>query len=364
MKILSKYVLREFLVPLFYCMAGFIAIYVLFELFGSFSRLADAKMPLYATVHYFCGYLAPHFKWLAPPALMLATLYTMWTFCRHSELVAMRASGVGFFSIACPILAMSLLVAAFVAWVGECYVPARAQWARMLRSEKFDLSKAGTGSNITYRDSESGRTWTVDSVGADGVFHGVKVVLDRPGHATRLANVTAKEARWIDGEWWLSGVKVQHYDASGSETFSPTPELDALELRVFPQFRERPSDIMAQNRAWEFNSVRDKFRYLRRHRSLAEERRREYVYDAWAGMLAPLACFVITLLAIPAGVASGRQSVFRGVLGAIGMFFAFYALTILCMVAAQTGYLPPVAAAFLPHAVFLFAGITLFRRQR
>ena len=121
---------------------------------------------------------------------------------------------------------------------------------------------------------------------------------------------------------------------------------------------------MAQNRAWEFNSVRDKFRYLRRHRSLAEERRREYVYDAWAGMLAPLACFVITLLAIPAGVASGRQSVFRGVLGAIGMFFAFYALTILCMVAAQTGYLPPVAAAFLPHAVFLFAGITLFRRQR
>ena len=364
MRILSKYVLREFLVPLFYCMAGFIAIYVLFELFGSFSRLADAKMPLMTTVHYFCGYLAPHFKWLAPPALMLATLYTMWNFCRHSELVAMRASGVGFFSISRPMLAMSLVVAAFVAWVGEVYVPARAQWARTLRNEKFDLSKAGTGRNITYRDSESGRTWTVDSVGSDGVFRGVKVVIDRPGHATRLANVMAKEARWIDGEWWFSGLKVQHYDASGSEALSPTPELDALELRVFPQFRERPSDIMAQNRAWEFNSVRDKFRYLRRHRNLAEERRREYVYDAWAGLLAPLACFVITLLAIPAGIASGRQSVFRGVLGAIGMFFAFYAATILCMAAAQTGHIQPVLAAFLPLVLFFAAGVAMFRRLR
>ena len=364
MKILSRYVLREFLVPLFYCMTGFVAIYVLFELFGSFSRLADAKLPLMTTVHYFCGYLAPHFKWLAPPALMLATLYTMWNFCRHSELVAMRASGVGFLMIARPILLVSLLVAAFVAWVGECYVPARAQWARVLRSEKFDMQKVEIGRNVTYRDSDTGRTWSVDRIGHDGVFHGVKVVLDRPGHATRLANVMADEARWMDGEWWLSGVKVQHYDASGAETQSPTPELDSLSLRVFPQFREKPTDIMAQNRAWEFNSVRDKFRYLRRHRNLAEGRVREYTYDAWAGALAPLACFVIVLLSIPAGVASGRQSVFKGVLGAIGMFFAFYALTILCMVAAQTGYLPPVAAAFLPHVVFLFAGVVLFRRQR
>ena len=94
MRLLTKYVLREFLIPLFYCMTGFVAIFVLFELSASFSRLLEAKLPFTTILSFFCGYLAPYFMWLAPAALMLATLYTMWSFCRHSEIIAMRASGL------------------------------------------------------------------------------------------------------------------------------------------------------------------------------------------------------------------------------------------------------------------------------
>ena len=53
MRILTRYVFREFLVPLFYCLCGFVSIYVLFELSGSFSRLADAKPPALIIVKYF-----------------------------------------------------------------------------------------------------------------------------------------------------------------------------------------------------------------------------------------------------------------------------------------------------------------------
>ena len=86
MRILGRYIFREFLVPLAYCLAGFVSIYVLFELFGSFSRLSEAKLPAGETVAYFAGYLSPFFHYLAPAALMLATLYTMWNFSRHSSL--------------------------------------------------------------------------------------------------------------------------------------------------------------------------------------------------------------------------------------------------------------------------------------
>lgn len=364
MKILTRYILKEFIVPLIYCMSGFLSIYVLFELFGSFSRLVEADLPFSAIVHYFCAYLAPHFKWLAPPALMLATLYTMWNFCRHSELIAMRASGIGFLVIVRPILFVSVIMACFVAWVGESYVPLRAQWAKSLRSEKFKSENVDVNLNLTYRDKENGRTWNVGGVSSFGVFKDVKVVVDRPGHATRLLSIVAKEARWLDNEWWFSDVAVQHYDVSGAEIASPTPELDGLKTRSFTNFTETPADIMAQNRSWLYNSVKDKFRYLSRHSNLTEERRREYVHDAWAGLLSPFACIIITLFAIPAGVASGRQSVFKGVLGAIGLFFAFYALTIICMVVAQTGYINPIVSAFIPYVVFGIAGGVLFYRQR
>ena len=43
MRILFRYVFREFCVPLAYCLAGFMSIYVLFELFGIFNRILEAK---------------------------------------------------------------------------------------------------------------------------------------------------------------------------------------------------------------------------------------------------------------------------------------------------------------------------------
>ena len=55
MRILTSYVLREYLVPLSYCLAGFVSIYVLFELFGSFSRLAAAKPAWTQIVRFFAA---------------------------------------------------------------------------------------------------------------------------------------------------------------------------------------------------------------------------------------------------------------------------------------------------------------------
>ena len=365
MRILFRYVLREFLLPLGYCLGGFVAIYVLFELFGSFARLADSHLPFGVIVSYFCGYLAPHFEWLAPAALMLATLYTMWGFCRHSELVAMRASGVGFFAIVKPLLLVAVLMAGFVSWVNECYVPRRAEWAKVLRAAKFNFTGGDFGSNLVYRNAASNRTWTVNRVAdpAGEHFKGVKVSIDRPGGA-RLMTVTADAADRLDGQWWFVNPKVQHFDPNGAEMATPVPELDALKLRLFPEFDERPSDILAQNRALEYDSVVSRLQYLRRHPNLPEDDRRKGFYNAWAQLVSPLSCIVITLFAIPAGVVSGRQSVFKGVLGALAMFFAFYALTIGCMVAANEGGLPPLLAAVLPNLLFFSFGLFLFRRQR
>ena len=365
MRILTRYVFREFLVPLFYCLCGFVSIYVLFELSGSFSRIADAKPPALTILKYFCGYLAPFFQYLAPAALMLATLYTMWTFCRHSEIIAMRANGIGFFTIVKPLLVVAFAMACFVAWVDEWYVPRIAQWAKQLRNERFDVAKAARADNIVFRNAKADRTWSIDAMlDANGEhLKDVRITVDRPNGA-RLMNVVAERADYLDGEWWMTGVTVQHYDADGREIASPTPELDELSTRSFPQFEERPSDFIMQNRDWAYNSVADRIRFVRHHPDLSEKMLRKYSYDTWSQLLAPLACLVITLFAIPAGIASGRQSVFKGIVGALLMFFAFYGLVIGCMVGSDIGWLPPILAAVLPHAVFLAIGGWLFYRQR
>lgn len=365
MRILTRYVLKEFVVPLFYCLTGFISIYVLFELFGSFSKLIDSKAGFLDIVEYFFGYLAPYFHYLAPAALMLATLYTMWSFCRHSEIIAMRASGISFLTIVKPVISVSVLMALFVVYVNEIYVPRKAQWAAAMKTEKFDVEKVSKADNLVFRNARNHRTWNIDGMTDEEGEHlfNVRVTQDRES-GVRLWNVVAEKADFLDGEWWFTKPTVQHYDTAGKEVATPTPELDQLTLRSFPQFRERPSDFLMLNRDWKYNSVRDRLRYLRSHKDLDDKVRNEYLYDIWSQIMAPFACIVITLFAIPAGIASGRQSVFKGILGALGMFFAFYILVIAGMILTKSGLIPAIPAAILPDIIFLGLGIRAFMKQR
>jgi len=365
MRILFRYVLREFLVPLFYCLAGFLSIYVLFELFNSFGRIANAHPPFAKVALYFAGYLAPYFEWLAPACLMLAALYTMWSFCRHSELIAMRASGIGFMTIVTPMLLVALVVTGAVYWVNESFVPRYGQWARNFRLVKFDETEMAAQDKVVFRNTSGRRTWHIGLVVNDTatVLEDVSVKQDRE-NGTRELNLSAPRAEYLDGEWWFSNPVVQYFDERGRETADPSPELSKLTLRVVPSIDEKPRDFLIQNRDWAYGSVGDRIRYLQTYGSLEESTRTSYRYDIWAKAVSPLACLVITLFAIPAGVATGRQSVFKGVVGALGMFFAFYALTIGFMVVSKQGYCPAPVAALTPDVVFLAAGLYMMHRQR
>jgi len=365
MRILFRYVLREFLVPLFYCFAGFMSIYVLFELFNSFGRISAAHPPFSKVALYFAGYLAPYFEWLAPACLMLAALYTMWSFCRHSELIAMRASGIGFMTIVTPMLLVALLTTGAVYWVNESFVPRYGQWARNFRLVRFEEDKMEAQGKVVFRNTARRRTWHIGLVVNDTatVLEDVSVKQDRE-NGTRELNLSAPRAEFLDGEWWFSDPVTQYFDERGRETADPTPELSKLTLRAIPFLDEKPRDFLIQNRDWAYGSIGDKIRYLDTHGSLEESTRISYEYDTWAKAVAPLACLVITLFAIPAGVATGRQSVFKGIVGALAMFFAFYALTIGFMIVAKKGLCPVPIAALTPDAVFLAAGLYLMRRQR
>lgn len=365
MRILSRYVLKEFIVPLIYCLIGFISIYVLFELFGSFGRLIESDLGFFEIVRFFAGYLAPFFMYLAPAALLLATLYTMWMFCRHSEIVAMRASGISFIAIVKPVLSVAFAMALAVVYVNEVYVPKEAQLAKKMKSERFDREKLARASDIVYRNSKEYRTWTADGKSDLGknILKDVKVSFESESGVRRRL-IAAPLAEYLDGEWWFHEPVITHYDSSGTQIATTTPELDALKLRMFPELRERPGDIQMQNQDWQYSSVRQKLRTLRQNKDFSPEARNDARYDIYSQIAAPFACLVITLFAIPAGIASGRQSVFKGILGALGMYFSFYALVIGGMVFSKNGLLPPLIAAIAPHVIFFVLGVRLFLKQR
>jgi lipopolysaccharide export system permease protein len=321
-----------------------------------------AKPGIPAAAAYLAGYFAPYFQWMAPACLMLATLYTMWRFCRHSEIVAMRASGIGFFTIVKPILAMSVLMACAVWWVNESYVPRTGSWAKKFKEVRFNVAEMGGANGILFVNARAGRHWHADMPRpADAsVLENVRVTEDITGRHER--RITSPRAEYNDGRWIFYAPRVVRF-VDGLEV--PDEKIPQnLAWWSFSDFDERPEEFLWENCEWQYMSTRDRLGYLETHANLEEKTRRRRRYDVWAQLVAPFACIVITLFAIPMGIATGRQSVSKGIIGALAMFFMFYGLTILCMVLAARGWLAPFPAAVLPDLLFLALGVRLFWKNR
>jgi len=365
MRILTRYVLFELLVPVMYCLAGFLGIYIIFELFDSFNRIMETHPPFGMLVSFFAGYVSPYLEWLIPAALLLGTLYTMWNFCRHSEITAMRASGIGFLAIVRPVLAVAAVMGVAVACINEFYAPWASEQAKDYRDSRFKQDTEKAFENIPYYNQPAHRVWRINKMAAGNpnVLEGVRISCDRPD-GSRLLDITTRKAEYLDGMWWFFYPQYQYFDELNNPIENPTPSLAGLPLRSFPEFDESPKDFMLMNKAWEYYTVRDMYQYLRTHPHLTKEEFSEKRFDIHARLAAPFSCLIITLFAIPAGVATGRQSVFKGVLIAIAMFFGFYATSLSCMVLAKNAIIPPVPAAWFTNAAFLVIGLVLFQRQR
>ncbi|MDR2849405.1 MAG: LptF/LptG family permease, partial [Verrucomicrobiota bacterium] len=303
MRILTRYVLREFLVPLTYCLVGFLGIYVLFELFDSFNRILEARPSVTAVLSFFAGYVSPYLEWLIPAALLLGALYTMWNFCRHSEITAMRASGITFLVIVRPLLAVAAVMAAAVAGINEFYAPWASEEARALRDSRFQGAEGKAFENIPFYNQPAGRVWRINKTSAatPNVLEGVRLSCDRPDGSRRL-DITCGRAEYLDGMWWFFYPKYQYFDELNTPVEDPAPALAALPVRAFPDFDERPRDFLLMNKAWEYYTVRDMAHYLSTHPHLTREVVASKTFDIHARLAAPFSCLVITLFAIPAGV--------------------------------------------------------------
>ncbi len=365
MRLITRYLLREFLGPLVACMVVFNTIFLVFDLFDHVSSFFVAKLPLVAVLRYYFGLICAYSQWFTPASLMLATLYTMWQLSRNSEIIAMRASGISFKRLAAPFLVVSVFVALGTAAVAEFVTPEASAWSLRLKENNFDLASSSRDMRYRYPyyNPYGRRMWLFDEINVatvDSVSHirrRVTVTKELPGGLNEWS-IKAEQADYLDGAWWFTKPRRTWYDSNGVALPSSEAPLGALTLVRMSEFDETPGDIVAEARDWEMGSVREMLRALER----ATVPEPEKWFDVHYRFASPWACVVITLFAVPAGLSTARQSVLRGVFLALAVFFGFYALTHFGMFLGKQGVLAPWLAAWAPNIICFSASIVLYRK--
>lgn len=370
MRILGRYVLREFITPVLYCFVAFASLYVVIDLFGESDKILSAKPPAGLVLRYVAGVLSKDFQWLVTPSILLGGLYAMWQLARHGEITAMRATGSSFALIVKPILMASVAMGLVVFANSEFFAPRATRYARIIKDQKFTDMREAPFENVAYYNYREQRDWQVAEIDPGTlVMKGVKITHigtnDIPDGV-----MTAETAYYMNRTWCFENAVVTALKSiPGSAALAHESETSHA-LLVKSGFREKPRDFIVETMGGnmggdsEFFSVRDMRRLLRHKPNLTPVSRKSWEYEIANRFAAPLACVVIALFAIPAGVATGRQSVFVGVLTAILLFLLFYVMNMTFGVFTKKGALPLWIGATTPDLVMFAAGLYMFRKQR
>lgn len=362
MKIVDKYIFRQFMVPLSYCLLTFTMLFVVIDLFDHLSDFIDAKTPLLQVIRYYVYVIPSLLVFIAPISLLLALLYSLWQLSRHNELTALRASGISFYRITVPILLVGIGFSLVIGILQETAAPRASYWAWQFinRQKQARDSSMRYEFDLPFKNEEQRRNWMIRRFDlATYDLQGIKVTQQRPD-GSDLETIRAEEAKYFDGRWWLFNISIQKFDFYNNPAGPPAHE----PLRQMAEWDETPQDFMHEVKNLEFLSARDLGRFLTARKSLSDKTRARILVDLHARLAMPWTCFVVTLFGIPFGLRTARKGALIGIIFALLTFFSFYFLMTLGQWLGKNQVLTPEVSAWMPNVFFLLLGLLLMLRTR
>jgi lipopolysaccharide export system permease protein len=373
MRLLDRYLFRELLTPLAFCLGGLLILGNCFSLFGELDDFQKEKLRLLDVIEYTVAITPEFLVMVLPITLLLAMLYALTNHTRYNELTAMRAAGISLWRICAPYFVVGCVLSVVLFALNEMVVPRSIDWAERIKTRYVpDPDNPDTKtefSNFGFTNARGHRAWFI------GEYNLKTHEMLKPIVSWRLPDnsiqvLHADRAIRTNGVWTFFNVA----EYSQADTGAPlVPSLQTNEMAM-PDLDETPRQIQSEIKISLNQSIRNARRadisladilaYLHLHPSLSPEQS-AYLFTKFQGRLAmPWTCFVVVLVAIPFGAAPGRRNLFVGVAGSIFICFAYFVIQQVSIQMGSHGVMPAWLAAWLPNMVFGAMGLGLMVRIR
>jgi len=216
LKLLDKYILREFLKFFFITFIFFIVLFLIVD-FSKNQNVLSNHATIHQMIAYFIYSIPMIIFYILPPAVLLSTLMTFGSFSKNNEITAMKASGINIYRILRPVLIFGIVTAAFLFYFSELIVPASMQKTEQII--KIEVQKRKTPgffqySEIWYRSDHAIYNFKYFDVDKN-MIKGATINYLTPDF-TLKTRIDARKAEWENNQWVFSNVLEIHLeDASG-----------------------------------------------------------------------------------------------------------------------------------------------------
>lgn len=360
MKILTRHLFLSLFKPMVYLLLAFTLLFVVADLMDNASEWIIRHVSFTVILQYYALKLPSMIIFIVPICLLLATLYSLSTLTRHSEIMAMRASGISIYRIIRPYLAMGFFCFLFTFFVNEFWGPQKAYSADKLNDSHINPEEGDAYTDALFLENPDKLTsWQIESF--DTRTYTMNNVVFRTFRIDQsdLKKITAKKGYWLDNEWWLQDGTIEEFDEKNLRQ-SSILEFDTWQLNV----SETPEDLINELKPVEYRSSLELRHYIKTHKFLKQETLNKYRVDFHHRLTMPFICFIAVIIGIPVGTHTGRKGALAGILLAIGMFFGLYALQFTMEYLAKQMHVAPWIGAWSSIIVFTAIGSVMIHRMR
>lgn len=361
---LFGYIAREFLVPFLCCIGGFIALFLIADLFDTLQDFVEAQASAQSIAAYFLLKQPYNLVNVLPMSLLLSSCFMVNILGRHHEITALRASGLSVVRCFMPVWVVALLAAFLSLWLNERIAP---QW-NVRAEEHLDRltappgrARAAVRPKLAYHHAAAGRDWLFESFAAAGEQQHVLVKQFRADRsvAWELRAAKAYHEDGTPGHWVFLEGTLSRFDEDGGlpETEESFERHDAHELR------ESPEQIVNSLRPAEELAVGEIRAMLAAQRHLPVATRNVFRTIMWHRLSFPFSCVVAVLLGVSLSIAQEGDAL-KGFAMAVGIMILYYLFSQILVLLGKAGMMPPLLAGCLPTLFFGgWGGWDLYRKR-
>lgn len=351
-RVLHRYVIREYLKIFSLSLSSLLLIYIIVLFFQKVDLFVRYKAPFHLIFLYLL-YKIPEvvFQWTLPYGVLLATLLTLGTLSRHSEITAMKAGGVSLYRITFPLFFIVFFISLCSFLGNEYLVPLTNHKTRYLLS--VQLRKEPPASffknyKIWYRSDH--HIFNIQLLDPKKKALKGFTLYEFDEQFRCLQRIDANEVKWINGKWKFYDGSVRDFDEGGSIQTTPFRELEIS----LPENWESFESIERQSREMSYTELRT---YIQRIQSAGYDSTR-YLVELYAKLSYPFLNLIMILIGVPFALKTGRSGGVALSIGVSVMIGFAYGITFYVFLSfGKSGVLSPFLSAWIPTILFGLTGI-------
>ncbi|MEM6347284.1 MAG: LptF/LptG family permease [Bacteroidota bacterium] len=354
MKLLDRYIVKQYIVSFLFILGMVLVICVLVDLVEKIDEFIDKDPPLREIIfEYYLNFIPYYGNLLTPLCIYLGVIFFTSQMSQRTELIPVLSSGVSFYRVLAPYLFASLLMAGVSFFLRGYVIPNTTEIRIEFEYKYFKKKRISSNKNVHKKIAED--TFFYISYYNEKRKEGHTISIERWIDGDIQSRLYARKAMWVDStkSWKMEKVRIRDFIGTKGEKMQYFSTLDTTLLIA-------PNDIYVREQEAETRTNPELADFIR----LEEMRGSDILLDLYIEQARrysdPVAIIVLTMI----GFAMASKKSRGGIAFQIGMGLLLSFLYIGLLFGGRalvSDDFPIWATVWLPNALFFAVSLFLLR---